>query len=209
MPRKDIIHYPNAIYHVMSRGVNKQNIFNEKIDFIYFLSLLKKAHQKFAMHCLVFCLMPNHYHLLIQTSLANLPEIMKFINQNYALYFLSKNPDKDGHVFRDRYKKKLVECELYIKELFRYIHLNPVKSKLTADPTLWEWSSYQTYILNKPNYSFMNTHLISDIFSQNLSKQKHMMIDFVNQKLHNKNYILNLWQKQIISKPITNDSYFG
>lgn len=204
MARKPTIVYPNAIYHVMSRGVNKQNLFLSKKDYIIFLGLLKKAFYQLHCVCLSFCLMPNHYHLILQTPAANLPAIMKFINQEYAQYYLAKYENKDGHVFKGRYKKKLVECEQYAKELFRYVHLNPVKAKLVTSPILWEWSSLMPFLENTPNYSFLDKTFYLSIINTNSRKDLQEFFLMGEIQLSEK----YLWGKSEIIKPL-NYIYLG
>lgn len=179
MPRAPTIEYPNAFYHVMSRGVNKQDLFKSERDFKVFLYLLKETHKTFNIRIHSFCLMPNHYHLFIQTPDANLAKAMKHLNQSYAEYFLSVNPDKDGHVFKGRYKKKLVECLSYAKHLFRYISLNPVKAKLVENAQEWEWSSFKNFQSdNFINYSFLDYEFILTLFSKNPLKARALIKSF-------------------------------
>lgn len=169
------IEFPNAFYHVMSRGLNRQALFLDDNDFVFFLYLLNQAQEKFRFICHSYCLMTNHYHLFIQTPEPNLSKIMKYLNESYARYFLSKYPDKDGHVFKGRYKRKIVQSDLYSWQLSRYIHLNPVKAGLVEHPHQWQWSSYGAFVGLKPKDKFLNLDWLSNQFSVDAQKQKELI----------------------------------
>jgi REP element-mobilizing transposase RayT len=117
MARALKIEFPNAFYHVMSRGQNRQTLFFSPEDFNIFINLIRTEVKKFNIKIFAFCLMTNHYHLYLSTPDANLSKFIKSINQRYAQYYLKKYPERDGHVFRGRYKRVLVENELYSKNL--------------------------------------------------------------------------------------------
>ncbi len=161
------VEFPGAFYHVCSRGSNKQVIFYDDSDFTFFLQLCSLAHSKHELVVHSYCLMTNHYHLFIETPKGNLSQIMKFINERYAMYFLRKYRDKDGHVFRGRYKRFLVQEDLYAKNLSRYIHLNPVSAQMVKCPEDWRWSSYKCFIGLETKPDFLNTGYILDSFSEN------------------------------------------
>lgn len=176
MTRQLKIEFPNAFYHVISRGINRQNLFFDHNDFNFFLYLLSQAKEKYKIKCHSYCLMNNHYHLYIQTTEANLSLVMKFINQCYAEYFLKKYPDKDGHVFKGRYKRKIVQSNLYSLELSRYIHLNPVRASIVKHPHEWQWSSFRSFIgLEKPHYCLETNWLLNQFSSKKEKAQKLMM----------------------------------
>lgn len=146
MSRQLCIQFSNAFYHIFSRGSNKQTIFFDEEDFQKFKKICLAAKQKFNLRFFAYCLMNNHYHLYLSTPDANLAVSMKYINEVYALYFLRKYREKDGHVFRGRYGRKLVQNDRYSKHLIRYIHLNPVAANLVNDASQWKWSSYLAFI---------------------------------------------------------------
>jgi REP element-mobilizing transposase RayT len=106
---------------------------------------LHSATQRYDAVIHVFCLMNNHYHLLLETPSGNLPQIMRHINGAYTTYFNVKRA-RSGHLLQGRYKAILVDIDEYAKELSRYIHLNPVRAKMVKTPEEYEWSSYQFYI---------------------------------------------------------------
>lgn len=145
MARPLRINYPGAFYHVTSRGNERKNVFKSKRDREKFFEYLESATQRYDAVIHAFCLMDNHYHLLIETPSGNLPQIMRHINGAYTTYFNVKRA-RPGHLFQGRYKAILVEIDEYAKELSRYIHLNPIRAKMVKTPEEYEWSSYRFYI---------------------------------------------------------------
>ncbi len=146
MSRLLCIQFPNAFYHIFSRGSNKQVIFLDENDFRKFKQICLIAKYKFNLRIYAYCLMNNHYHLYLSTPNANIAESMKYINEVYAMYFLKKYQEKDGHVFRGRYGRKLVQNDRYSMQLIRYIHLNPVAANLVNSAWEWKWSSYLSFL---------------------------------------------------------------
>jgi len=144
MARPLRITYPGAFYHVTSRGNERKAIFKSQADRQKFLVYLESATERYraAIHC--YCLMDNHYHLLLETPAGNLPQIMRHINGAYTTYFNIKR-GRSGHLFQGRYKAILVEKDAYAKELSRYIHLNPVRAGIVARPEAYAWTSYAAY----------------------------------------------------------------
>jgi putative transposase len=110
--------------------------------------------------------MSNHYHLYLCTPQANIAKVMKFINQSYAIYFLAKYPEKDGHVFKGRYKKKIVQTDKYSKTLINYIHNNPVVANLSTNLAAYPWSSYSSFINPRERYDFIDYSWVLDQFGQ-------------------------------------------
>lgn len=133
------------LYHLTSRGDDRKKIFIGNKDFEKFLTYLEIAKEKFKFYLYAYCLMDNHYHLLLETTQPNLSRIMQNINSSYTLYY-NKKRGKCGHVFQGRYKSILVEADEYFKEVSRYIHLNPVKARLVDSPSEYRWSSYSVYL---------------------------------------------------------------
>lgn len=141
MARAIRIQFPGALYHVMSRGNRRQNIFLSDRDRVLFLQILGETTKSYNLVCHSYCLMDNHFHLLIETPEANLSDAMRRLNSNYAQKFNRLN-GCDGHVLQGRYKSILVEKDSYLLEVSRYIVLNPVRAGLVSDPAHWPWSSY-------------------------------------------------------------------
>lgn len=145
MARPLRITFPGAFYHVTSRGNEQKAVFKSKRDREKFLEYLGSATERYNAVIHAFCLMDNHYHLLMETPSANLPQIMRHINGAYTTYFNIKR-DRSGHLFQGRYKAVLVDKNPYAKELSRYIHLNPVRAHMVKAPEAYPWSSYNAYI---------------------------------------------------------------
>ncbi len=145
-----------AFYHVCSRGFNKQNLFIEKSDYFYFLNLLQRAVIKFDFKIHSYCLIPNHYHIFLQTFNTILSKIMKFINESYAKYFVKKYREHDGYVFSRRYRRHIVQDEVYSKVLFAYVNFNAVKHGLVEDPLAWRYSSYHELMQPNIGSSFLS-----------------------------------------------------
>ena len=139
------IEYPGAFYHVTARGNERKTIFRATENYEKFIGYLESATERYGakIHC--FCLMPNHYHLLLETPRGNLHTILHHLNTSYTNYFNSKTR-RAGHLLQGRYHAILVEKDGYALELSRYIHLNPVRAHLVNDPSRYDWSSYSVYI---------------------------------------------------------------
>ena len=129
MARPLRIEYPGAWYHVMNRGVDRQPIFLHDAHRESFLSLLSDISRSYQVEIHAYCLMNNHYHLLVRTPLGNISRAMRHLNGVYTQRFNSMEK-RDGSLFRGRFKAILVEADEYLLRLSRYIHLNPVAAKL-------------------------------------------------------------------------------
>lgn len=154
MVRSLRIEYEGAWYHVMNRGLEYRHIFYSNNHRKLFLKLLSDISWRFKVDVHGYCLMDNHYHLLIQTKLANLNLAMKYLNGVYTLKF-NRDVKRDGPLFRGRYKAILINKDEYILNVSRYIHKNPSVAKITNDDRKYRWSSYRFYSLEseiKPNW---------------------------------------------------------
>lgn len=145
MSRPLRIDYEGAFHHVTARGVARQAIFLNDDDRQAFLKRLAELKFRWGVSVHAYCLMPNHYHLEVETSLPNLSASMKWFNHVYASYFNWRHA-RVGHVFQGRFKSALVEADTHLCALTRYIHMNPVRARLAAHPADYLWSSYRAYI---------------------------------------------------------------
>lgn len=145
MARPLRITYPGAFYHVTSRGNERKAVFKSKSDRLKFLEYLGSATTRYDASIHAYCMLDNHFHLLMETPSGNLPQIMQHINGAYTTYFNIKR-GRSGHLFHGRYKAILVEMDAYAEELSRYIHLNPVRAGNVNTPGEYEWSSYPAYV---------------------------------------------------------------
>jgi putative transposase len=145
MARPLRIEYPGAFYHIASRGNARQNIFKTKRDYIEFLNILNGNLKRYNWECYAYCLMSNHYHLLIKTLDPNLSLGMRQLNGVYTQKFNHLHKTV-GHVFQGRYKAILIDEEKYFYELVRYVALNPVRAKIVKNPDNYLWSSHREMI---------------------------------------------------------------
>lgn len=152
-----------GLYHVMLRGINKNDLFLEDDDRGHFLQLLadKKAQDNFLLPA--YCLMDNHVHLLIKEQNCELSHIMKRINVSYVGYF-NRKYDRIGPLFQDRYRSEKIEDEAYLLAVARYIHQNPVKANIVAKPQFYQWSSYRDYIDSNENSTLVDTEMLLGMF---------------------------------------------
>src|SRR5918992_121208 len=145
MARPVRIQYPGAVYHIISRGNNRQFIFRDDQDRKKYLERLAWYCQDKGVHLLCYCLLTNHVHLLLETPKGNLSKMMQPFQTSYTVYF-NKRHHRSGHVFEQRYKAFLVDKDNYLLQVSRYIHLNPSWSKGPQD---YRWSSYRGYVSEK------------------------------------------------------------
>lgn len=163
MARPLRIEFPNAFYHVTSRGNERKSVFRNNGDRERFLSYLESAHHRYGAILHVYCLMDNHYHLLLETPRGNLSQILHHINGAYTTYFNIKH-GRSGHLFQGRFKAILVEKDSYSEELSRYIHLNPVRAGLVKNPSEYGWSSYRYYTGKEREPEWLTTTFILGYF---------------------------------------------
>ena len=154
MARPLRIEYPNAFYHITSRGNEGREIFTSKGDYARFLRYFESATERYGARIHCFCLMPNHYHLLLETPRANLQRILHHLNTAYTNYFNAKM-ERVGHLFQGRYRAILVEKDTYALELSRYIHLNPVRAHLVEEPSQYPWNSYLAYVEGEGRWGWL------------------------------------------------------
>jgi REP element-mobilizing transposase RayT len=185
MARALRITFPGAFYHVTSRGNERKAVFKGKRDREKFLEYLESASRRYDALIHAYCLMDNHYHLLLETPSGNLPQIMRHINGAYTTYFNVKR-NRAGHLFQGRYKSILVDIDEYAKELSRYIHLNPVRAKMVEIPEEYEWSSYRQYIGRQKSAKWLYRDFILGYFGQTVSTAQKEYQEFVTALVHQK-----------------------
>jgi len=141
MARPLRIEYNGALYHVTSRGNERKPIFKDDSDREIFLDILYKVNKRYNWICHAYCLMDNHYHLVIETPDGNLSKGMRQLNGVYTQTF-NKKYRRVGHIFQGRYKAILIQKESHLLKVCRYVVLNPVRAKATRSIEDWKWSSY-------------------------------------------------------------------
>jgi putative transposase len=154
MSRPLRIQYPGAWYHVMNRGRRHEVIFPGREDCQRFLELLQTGSTMWNVRIAAFCLMPNHYHLLVQTPDANLSRFMRHVDGVYTQLF-NRLHTCDGSLFRGRYKAILVDADTYLLDLVRYIHRNPLRAGLVRRLDRYPWSSHIAYLYRSSRWAWL------------------------------------------------------
>ncbi len=145
MPRTPRKKSSSGVYHVMVRGINKQDIFQDKEDRIIFLKKLRTAKDHSKCKVYAYCLMSNHVHLLIAEGQESISQTMKRLGTAYA-YWYNKKYNRVGHLFQGRFRSEPVNADSYLLTAVRYVHQNPVKAGIVLDCCDYPWSSYNEYI---------------------------------------------------------------
>lgn len=139
-----------ASYHVMARGNERSAIFLDDRDRAQFLETLAGTGKRYGWECLAYCLMANHYHLIIRTPQPNLSLGMRLLNGGYANWFNVRH-DRVGHVFQGRFRSVLLRSSLHLRTAVRYVLRNPVVAELCTHPRDWRWSSYEATLGRQRN----------------------------------------------------------
>lgn len=177
MSRALRIEFEGAIYHVTSRGNARADIYLSDNDRKMFLEVLTHVVDRFGWLCHAYCLMDNHYHLMIETPQANLSRGMRQLNGMYTQRF-NRGHKRVGHVFQGRFKSIVVDKDAYLLELSRYIVRNPVAAGMVADVASWPWSSYLAMVGKVSRPSFLHIDWLLSQFGG--TKQKAAYISFVD-----------------------------
>ena len=178
MARPLRLEFPDALYHVTSRGNARQKIFRDDEDREQFLATLAWVVGRFGWHCHAYCLMGNHVHLLIDTPQPNLSRGMRQLNGVYTQRF-NRRHKKVGHLFQGRFKAILVEQDRYLLELARHIVLNPVRAKMVKTPARYPWSSYQAMVGVTPVPPALTTKWVLDQFAKTTATARKRYAEFV------------------------------
>jgi putative transposase len=141
MGRPRRLEVPGGFFHVTSRGVNGETVFHNARGRRWFLELAARTVRRFEWICLEYCLMGNHYHLILQTPEPTLARGMQLLNGEYARY-VNECHKREGHLFGRRYSSALIESDTHLLEACRYVVLNPIRAGLCSFPEEWQWSSY-------------------------------------------------------------------
>jgi putative transposase len=170
--------FPGALYHVSARGNERQDIYRGAGDREHFLELLGLGVERHGWLCHGYCLMGNHYHLVVETPEPNLPEGMRHLNGRYAQAF-NRRHARVGHLFQGRYHAVLVEKEAYLLELVRYIVLNPVRVGWHELPEQWRWSSYRALAGLEPRPAWLATDWLLAQFTPRRDRARARLRQFV------------------------------
>jgi REP element-mobilizing transposase RayT len=168
-----------GVYHVTARGNRRQEIFTDTRDRLRFLALLGEIVDDLGWRCHAYCLMTNHYHLLLETPNGDISEGMHRLNGVYAKWFNWRH-GYEGHLFERRFYGALVEGNVHLVELARYIVLNPVRAGLCRTAGEWRWSSYAAAIAKVRRPRFLTTEWLLPMFSDDSRKARALFADFVH-----------------------------
>ena len=173
--------YLDQYYHILNRGNEKQVLFYSRENYLFFLKRLNFAIDKYGAEIICYCLMPNHFHLIIKEIFdGSISKTMLSLQTSYAKA-INKQCARIGHLFQDSYQFILVERNEYLLHLSRYIHLNPVMARLVEDPEDWEFSSYRDFV-GLRNGRLPNSEIVLSQF-QDRSAYRDFVIDGKNEKV--------------------------
>ena len=164
MSRPLRIEFPDAWYHVMNRGRRAEKIFIDSTDYQVFVELLKETAETWNVKVAAYCLISNHYHILLKTPEANISRSMRHLNGMYTQRF-NRRHRIDGPLFRGRYKSIVVGADPYLLQLVRYIHKNPVKAGLVEKPGQYAWSSHKGYLSVAGKWDWLYKDFILSLLS--------------------------------------------
>ena len=219
MARPLRLEFPGAVYHITARGNAQQAIFDDDDDRQRFLHLLGREVLQQNWFCYAYCLMDNHYHLLLETPEANLSWGMRRLNGNYGQSYNLRHRQV-GHLLQGRYKAILVERESHLMELCRYVVLNPVRASMATRVEKWPWSSYQATVgkVKSPDWLAVDSLLAN--FSQRKGTARNAYAKFVEEgigkpspweKLRGQIYLgsekfMEMMQERVDNEDLTNVS---
>ena len=167
-----------GIYHVILRGINRQNIFENRNDFKWFEKCLKKVKESCGLKVFAYCLMSNHAHIVAGVGSEPIGASLKRIGVSYAFWYNNKY-NRQGTLFQDRYISEPVEDDNYLLAVVRYIHQNPIMAGICKTAADYEWSSYADYIGESDG--FTDTEDVLGLFSENLTNQIRLFEEFTQE----------------------------
>ena len=170
MARKPRIEHEGALYHVITRGNQRQKIFRDRDDYVKYLGVLAHYKERYDFYLYAYLLMNNHVHLLMETQKTPLSKILQGVNQRYTMYF-NWRYRTIGHLFQGRYKAFICDKDEYLLSLIKYIHLNPVRAKISKTPGEYQWSSHRNYV-GWDEDGFVDVDRVLMMFSGNKRKAR-------------------------------------
>lgn len=190
MARPLRIEYEGAVYHVTARGNERKAIYKDEADRSIFLDTLHKVNRKYNLLCHAYCLMNNHYHLIIETPEGNLSKGMRQLNGVFTKLF-NKKHKRVGHIFQGRYKAILIQKESHLLEVCRYTVLNPVRARAVKNPDEWKWSSYLATLGKEKPHKCLNRDWILRQFADRRKIAENKYKEFVVAGIGNN----GIWKK--------------
>lgn len=199
MTRPLRLEYPGAVYHVMSRGNNRQKIFLNDHDRKRFLEIYEDVVERQMWETYAWCMMDNHFHLVIETPEPNLSEGMRLLNGIYTQYF-NHNKGRTGHLFQGRFRSIVVDENTYLLELVRYVSLNPVRSGHVDSPEKWHWGSFRATAGLDPCPAWLSADKVMDAVSEgigNREKRRNFFISYILDGLGREANLMEQVQQQV------------
>lgn len=178
MARPLRLEFPGALYHVTSRGDRREPVYEDDEDRQRFLAFLAEVIKAVNWCCHAYCLMTNHYHLVVETPDGNLSKGMRQLNGVYTQAF-NRRHQRAGHLFQGRYKAILVDRDTYLLELARYVVLNPVRAGMVTAPGEWPWSSYNAMVGQAPSPAWLATDGLLAHFAKRRATARRRYVAFV------------------------------
>ena len=180
MARPLRLEIPGGVYHVTSRGDRRESIYESDDDRSQWLEIFSKVCHRHNWLVHAYCLMDNHYHVVVETADGNLSKGMRQLNGVYTQYF-NRQYNRVGHVYQGRYKAILVDKEAYLLELSRYVVLNPIRAHMITVIDKWPWSSYPYMIGKRRVPDWLETSWLLSHFSLQPKRARAKYIDFVRE----------------------------
>ena len=180
MARPLRIEFPGALYHITSRGDRQEAIYEDDEDRRAYLEILGDVVERFGWLCYAYCLMGNHYHLVIETLEGNLAKGMRHLNGVYT-QLSNRRHGRVGHLFQGRYKAILIDKDAYWLEVSRYVVLNPVRAGMAKEPGGWPWSSYNATVGTNSAPTWLKVDVLLEQFGQKRSVARRRYKSFVDE----------------------------
>jgi len=178
MPRPHRLEFAGGWHHIICRSARKRALYIDDGDRQHFLDLVASSSERWKLEIHAYCLMSNHYHLMVHTPDGHLPRAMHLINSGYTRRFNATH-HSEGALFKERYKSILIERESYCLQLVRYIHLNPVKAGLSSEPSMYRWSSHRAYLDDTRRPLWLNVADVLSHFGDDATKARRAFEEFV------------------------------
>ncbi len=179
MPRVPRVDIPGALYHVIDRGNERRNIFRTNHDRRDFLQRLSKLACQGALRLFAYCLLDNHFHLLVESTEKRLGHAMGRLLTGYVVAYNLRH-NRIGHLFQGRFRAPLCDSDSYLLELIRYIHLNPVRAGIVDAPEDYRWSTHRAYV-GRAHFPGLETEPVLSQFHHDQHQARHLFDEFVNQ----------------------------
>jgi putative transposase len=178
MARPLRVHLPGALYHVMSRGDDRQAIFVDAADYRRFLARLAVTTARIGVACPAYCLMRTHFHLLLQPHTLPISRMMQQLNSSYSQWF-NRRHRRVGHLLQGRYKSPVVDVDAYFRRVLRYVVLNPVRAGYVSSPADWPWSSYRATAGLEAPPPFLALDFVWDAFDRDRAIAEQVFASYV------------------------------